>query len=160
MNNKVTKNFWWSEFLKSQIARRHNIDNIPTENDIYHNIELLTNHVLQPVRNRFGGIRITSGYRSEELNSIIGGSIYSNHCKGQAADIEPTNTDISLLDIVLWIYNSYEFRELICEYWPDGWIHVAYRENANNRQLKIKDDEYNYEQVPIETVIGKYNGAI
>jgi len=158
MYTKITENFRWYEFFRSNVARRNNINNIPSDQIIYDNIQLLTKNILQPARNKFGAIRITSGYRNEELNKLIGGSVYSNHCKGQAADIEPLNDNISMLDIVLWIHNNCDYRELICEYWPDGWIHVDYREGANNKQLKIKDDQYNYDKVSIDTVLKKYEG--
>jgi hypothetical protein len=43
--------------------------------------------VLQPLRDRFGPIRINSGYRCPELNEAVGGVQSSQHMRGEAADI-------------------------------------------------------------------------
>lgn len=154
--DNVTENFKWYEFFKSQTAKRHGINNYIETNYILNNIKNLTENILQPVRDFFGPIRITSGYRSPKLNKIIGGSIYSNHCYGFAADIEPINTNTKMIDIIKWIDDNLEYRELIAEYFPGGWIHVAYRENDNNYQLKLKDDNHNYTHVNIQTLLKLY----
>ena len=99
----------------------------------WQNLEKLAVNILQPVRKEFGPIRISSGFRSAKLNKAVKGSSSSNHCRGQAADIEPVKEKVSLLDIGGWIAENLEFRELIFEYMPNGWIHVAYRENFNDK---------------------------
>jgi uncharacterized protein YcbK (DUF882 family) len=75
----------------------------------------LTENILQPVRDKFGPIRITSGYRCPEVNKLAGGSKTSNHVLGFAADIEPINTDIKLVDILTFIANELNYHELIAE---------------------------------------------
>jgi len=144
-------NFTYSEFLKSEVALRKGIKNIPNEKQIK-NIELLTANILQPVRDKFGGILITSGYRSPELCIAIGSTVTSNHTRGQASDIEPIDQNVQLIDILNWIYENCEFRELIAEHFPNGWVHVAYREGYNNRQLKLKDSYHNYEKCDIDYI--------
>ena len=159
LDSYITQNFKWKEFFKSQTAKRKGIDNIPTDDNIWENLEELVVNVLQPLRDEFGCIRITSGYRSPELNSAIGGSENSNHCFGFAADIEPLKENVSLMDVIVYIHNILDFRELIVEYFPDGWIHVAYRKGSNARQLKLKDDNHNYQRVSLEYIKQLYGGS-
>ena len=147
-------NFTYKELIKSDSAIRHGIKNIPDKRQLK-NIQLLAQNVLQPLRNELGRIRVTSGFRSPELNSLIGGSPTSNHCLGYAADIESLD-NISLLELLNYIYDNLPFKELIAEFFPDGWVHVAYKENNNNRILKLKDDDHNYKIVTIEYINSLY----
>ena len=149
--NMVPTNFQYKEFLKSNTALRRGIPNIPNEEQ-WTNIENLTNNVLQPVRQKFGRVRITSGFRSPDLCMAIGSSKTSNHCRGEASDFEPLRNNVSLYNVLSWIYRHLEFRELIAEYFPDGWIHVAYREGANDRVLKLKDHKHDYARVDLSYI--------
>jgi zinc D-Ala-D-Ala carboxypeptidase len=144
-------NFQYKEFIKSNTALRKGIQNIPVE-DNWLCIEKLTVNILQPVREKFGRIRISSGFRSPDLCLAVGSSTKSNHCRGQAADFEPLRSNVSLYQVLAWIYRHLEFRELIAEYFPDGWIHVAYREGANDRILKLKDDKHNFDRVELSYI--------
>jgi hypothetical protein len=91
-----------------------------------------------------------------KLNTLIGSSKSSNHLHGYAADIEPWDSSIKLIEIVKWIYSNLPYRELICEFFPDGWIHVAYIKNNNNYQLKLKDKKHNYSRMTIEEILKIY----
>ncbi len=158
LNDKIPKapNFKYKEFVKSDTAIRKGIDNLPTTEKRWENIEKLAVNVLQPTRDALGRIRITSGYRSPELNVAIEGSTGSLHCSGCAADIEPLGEGVSLLDLLEWIYNNCEFRELIYE-WPlDGWAHVAFVEGYNDRKLKLKDKNHHYKIVTMDYIKGLY----
>lgn len=141
-------NFRYYEFLRSDTAKRLGIDNTPADWQ-WENLERLAANVLQPVREKFGPIRITSGYRSVELNRAIGGSSLSNHCRGEASDIEPVNIRIKLIDIIEYIVEELEFRTVIAEYMPDGWVHVDYREGGNLKRLKLKDASHHYENITL-----------
>jgi zinc D-Ala-D-Ala carboxypeptidase len=140
---KIESDFTYHELIRSDTAKRKNIKNIPNEEQI-ENLERLITNILQPVRDKFGPIRVTSGFRSPELCKALGSSIYSNHTRGEAADIEPVDKNIKLIDIMDWIYYNCEFRELIAEYFPDGWVHVAYRKNQNIKKVKLKDADHTY----------------
>ena len=84
---RLSKNFTLQEYTKSQTALRQGIDNDCS--DIHrHYAKLLFRNVVQPVRDNFGVTVVNSGYRSPALNKAIGGSATSQHCKGQAVDIE------------------------------------------------------------------------
>lgn len=151
LNSKIkgAPNFTYKEFIESDTAKRLNIPNIPSDNEWF-NIEVLASQVLQPIRQQFGRIKITSGYRCLELNTAIWSSKSSSHIKGEAADFKPLETGISLIDIIDFIYNKLDFRELILEYGLSGWIHVSYRRNSNLKKLKLKDEDHNYSLVSVE----------
>ena len=140
--------FTYREFVKSDTAIRYRIDNTPTENQ-WKKIEILASRVLQPIRDKFGPIKITSGFRCVDLCLLIKSSSLSNHTKGEAADIEPIDPSITLIEMAEWIYENLEFRTLIMEYYPEGWIHVDYREGANIKKLQLKDNTHDYQEVTI-----------
>ena len=157
LTDTITENFSFGELIRSDTALKLNIDNTPPNDRIWKNLELLTINCLQLIRDRFGALRVTSGYRSPELCVAIGSSINSNHTRGQSADIKPCNSKIKLIDILNYIYINISFRELILEYPPRGWIHVTYREGGNTNTLKLKDKKHNYTRVTIDYVNELYN---
>lgn len=89
---QITKNFTLEEFEKSNIAEEMRIDNRVVTATIRQNIVFLVRNILQPLRDAWGKpLRINSGYRCPELNSLVGGHPESKHTKGQAADIACDN---------------------------------------------------------------------
>lgn len=156
IDDKIT-NFQYIEFVRSNTAKRYNISNIPGENH-WQNIEYLVEKILQPLRDKFGRIRITSGYRSEELNTLVKGSLSSFHCHGMAADIIPLKDKITNLNIIEYIYNNFDFTELIYEYPPNGWVHVGISKGREKeRKLKLKDANHDYEIVTLSYILsGEY----
>ena len=155
--------FRYIEFVRSDTALRLGIDNTPNEEQ-WQKIELLAQNVLQPIRNHFGRIRVTSGFRCPELCLAIGSYkminnekvVTSNHAKGEAADVEPLRKGVSLIDVIEWTYKNLEFRTLILEYPPYGWIHVDYRESGNLKRLKLKDRTNNYTDVTVDFLKSLY----
>jgi len=132
---RLSKNFTLQEFTKSQTAERRGIDNTPVEGHI-ENAKALFENVVQPVRDNFGVTVINSGYRSGDLNYAIGGSNTSQHCKGQAVDIECPGTPN--YDVAKWIEENLDFDQLILEFYtpgiPDsGWVHVSYKSEDNRK---------------------------
>ena len=143
-------NFRYGEFIRSKTATRLGIKNIPDEHQ-WRSIEALAVNVLQPVRNKFGRIKITSGFRITELNTKIGGSEFSNHCRGEAADIKPMKKGVTLFEVLKWIHENLEFRNLIAEYFDDdGWVHVDFRAGSNLKRLKLRDKDHKYTDVSIK----------
>jgi len=132
---RLSKNFTLQEFTKSQTAERRGIDNTPVEGHL-ENAKALFENVVQPVRDNFGVTVINSGYRSGDLNYAIGGSNTSQHCKGEAVDIECPGT--SNYDVAKWIEENLDFDQLILEFYtpgiPDsGWVHVSYKSDDNRK---------------------------
>lgn len=125
----LTKNFTLSEMVKSETALRHSMDNTPGEVEI-ENLKRLCEQVLQPIRDYFAkGVKVNSGYRAPEVNAKVGGSKTSDHCKGQAADIEIPG--VANAEVAKWITENLTFTQVILEFYtpgvPDsGWVHVSY----------------------------------
>lgn len=157
LNAKIpgANDFQYKEFVHSNTATRLNIPNIPTDEQ-WKNIEELAINVLQPVRDEFGRIRISSGFRSLLLNEKVGGSPTSNHCFGFASDIIPLEEGVKQINILEYIYKNLKFHELIFEFPPSGWVHVAYRSDVNAMQLKLKDKHHNYTKVKLDYIKSLY----
>ena len=134
----LSKNFTLSEMVKSETALRHDMPNEPGEKEIG-NLKLLCEKVLQPIRDHYGkGVKVNSGFRHPEVNAKVGGSKTSDHCLGQAADIEIPG--VANAELAEWIRDNLEFRQLILEFYtpgiPDsGWVHVSYVAEDNKKQV-------------------------
>jgi len=137
---QLTRDFWLSEFTKSQAADRGGIDNTPGDAEI-ENLRILCEEFMQPLRDLLNGpIMINSGFRSYHINALVGGSETSAHRTGQAVDFEaPSLTTPQLAEFVL--SSGLDFDQLILEFYnPDdgpysGWVHVAYRKGKNRMQV-------------------------
>ena len=134
----LSKNFTLAEMTKSETALRHGIDNTPGEAEIAA-LKLLAEKVLQPVRDHFGkGVKVNSAYRSPAANQKVGGSPTSDHCRGQASDIEIPG--VANAELAKWIVDNLDFRQVILEFYtpgiPDsGWVHVSYVAEDNKKQV-------------------------
>jgi hypothetical protein len=151
----MAPNFRYKEFVRSVTALRYGIRNIPNEEQ-WQSIERVAQNIIQPVRDHFGPMRITSGFRSVQLCLKVGSSARSNHTRGEAVDFEPVNSKIRLIDVLKWIHTNLDYRELIAEYFPNGWVHAAYRLNNNIGKLKLKDDRHSYEVVTMPYILNIY----
>ena len=136
----LSKNFYLHEFTRSQTAARYGIDMSVAEGGIiYSNLRNLCLNVLQPLRNHFGAVHITSGYRPPKLNRRIGGSRNSQHLYGLAADIVVPG--VSPLEVAKWIKaNCKGYDQVIHEF--GEWVHVSVasrnRKPRNQRLTAIK----------------------
>ena len=134
---KLTKNLSLKEMLKSRTATRLGLSNSPNEEHVK-NMQALAENIFQPLRDYFGvPIHISSGYRSEALNKAIGGSKSSQHCKGEAMDIDrdgysqPDNAQI-----FEYIKNNLDFDQMIWEFGTQQnpeWVHVSHKRDGKNR---------------------------
>ena len=135
---QLTKNFSLHELTKSETALRYDMDNTPGAVEIA-NLTELAGKVLQPIRDHYQkGVKINSGFRHPEVNAKVGGSKTSDHCKGQAADIEIPG--VPNAELAEWIKDNLEFRQLILEFYtpgiPDsGWVHVSYDPGNLKKQV-------------------------
>lgn len=139
---KISPNLNLAEITRSDTAKRHGIDNTPTAEHL-ENFKLLADKVFEPIREHFKTpIFISSGYRSKALNSFIKGSLTSQHCSGQAIDIDMdgSNGEVTNRMVFDFIKNKLDFDQLIWEFGTDfnpDWVHVSYVKGKNRKQ-KLK----------------------
>lgn len=139
MENQITKNFTLKELTYSDTAKAKKIDNTPSEEE-YKKMKTLCEKVLQPLRDKLGKpVSINSCYRGKLLNEAVGGAKTSQHCKGEAADIEIKG--MSNYDLCCYIRDNFDFDQLILEYADNlkndinsGWCHVSYVSPQSNRK--------------------------
>ena len=138
---QLSTNLTLAEVTRSDSAKRNGISNEPTREHI-DNLIQLANKVFQPIRTHFGiPILISSGYRSAALNKFIKGSAASQHCKGEAIDIDMDGTEITNKDIFDFIKENLKFDQLIWEFGTDknpDWVHVSYASNGHQREQVLK----------------------
>lgn len=139
---KISPHLNLAELTRSETAKRNGIDNTPTAEHL-ENFKLLADKVFEPIREHFKTpIFISSGYRSKELNELIKGSATSQHCKGQAIDIDMDggNGEVTNRMVFDFIKNKLDFDQLIWEFGTDfnpDWVHVSYVKGKNRKQ-KLK----------------------
>lgn len=143
---QLSKNLSLAEMIRSESAKRKGISNIPTEEHLA-NMKKLAINVFQPIRDHFNvPIHISSGYRSLELNKAIKGSKTSQHCTGEAIDIDMDGTTISNAQIFNWVKNNLVFDQMIWEFGTDSnpdWVHVSYESSGKQRKQILKATKKN-----------------
>lgn len=145
MEIRISKHISIKEATRSNTAERLGIDNFPDSPTLV-NMQALAENVFEPLREHFGHpIYITSFYRSPELNKAIGGSPRSQHCKGQAIDIDDVIGSSINADFFNYIKDNLEFDQLIWEFGNNdspNWVHVSYNTD-NNRGNILKASKEN-----------------
>jgi hypothetical protein len=138
---QLSKNLSLAEVMRSETAKRKGVSNMPTEAHIA-NFKLLAEKVFQPIREHFAvPIHISSGYRSAALNKAVGGSSSSQHCTGEAIDIDMDGTSVTNAAIFNYIKDNLEFDQLIWEFGTDtnpDWVHVSYESTGKQRKQVLK----------------------
>jgi len=124
----LSRNFTLSELTKSDTAIRKGINNNPNAEQI-EKLKALCENILQPVRDHFGRVKVTSGFRSVELCLAIGSSQNSQHAKAEAADFECVGVDNA--ELADWIHKNLSYDQLILEFYTpgepnSGWIHCSW----------------------------------
>ena len=141
---KLSEHLDLSEVTRSESAKRNGISNMPTAEHIA-NFKLLAEKIFEPIRNHFRvPIIISSGYRSKELNaSLKGASLTSQHCQGEAIDIDMDGTPHGVTNRMVFDYikDNLNFDQLIYEFGdannPD-WVHVSYESTGNQRKQILR----------------------
>ena len=129
---KLSEHLELSEVIRSESAKRNGISNMPTAEHI-ENFKILAAKVFEPIREHFGvPIRISSGYRSAELNKCVNGSATSQHCSGEAIDIDQDGTTITNKQVFDYVKDNLAFDQLIDEF-NYAWVHVSYKANGKQR---------------------------
>jgi zinc D-Ala-D-Ala carboxypeptidase len=128
----LSKHITLAEFENSPTATTHGINNKMNESQIA-SAKLLCENVFEPLRLYLNiPIKISSGFRSVQVNRKIGGSTSSQHCKGEAMDIKIDAKGF------YFIKDKLEFDQLIWEFGNDeqpSWVHVSYKKSGNRKQV-------------------------
>ena len=118
---RLSPHFSLWEFTQSQTATRMGAI-IVADEAVVANLRRLCSHVLEPVREAFGAVRVSSGYRPPWLNDRIGGAPQSQHCSGLAADIiVPSATPFRVAQAIE--NASLSFDQCMQEF--GRWVHVS-----------------------------------
>ena len=137
----ISKHISYRERVYSNTATRRGIDNNPNDEQL-ENMELIAKEVFEPLRDWVDGpIKINSFFRSPELNTAIGGSSKSQHCKGQAMDIDDTFGKATNAEMYHWIKDHMDFDQMIWEFGNDdnpNWVHISYVSAKDNRNRCLK----------------------
>ena len=144
LKQQLSEHFKLSEFTQSGTARRHKVKNVPGPREV-ERLRFLCVKSLEPMRRRFGAIRITSGFRCKKLNALVGGSPTSQHVLGEAADIHTGGRELSE-KMFGFAKQNIPFDQLILEHNPAHgiyWLHISLRsDRPGNRHeaffLKVK----------------------
>ena len=152
----LTRNFSLQELIKSDTAIRKGIDNNPNADQV-EKLKKLCENVLQPVRDHFGRVKVTSGFRSPELCVAIGSSVNSQHAKAEACDFEVLGVDNA--EVADWVYKNCQTDQLILEFYTpgepqSGWIHASWVEFQPRAQyLRAYRDEN--KKIQYKPILGK-----
>ena len=137
----ISKHISYKEGVYSNTALRRGIDNTPNEEQLA-NMKLIGEKIFEPLREYVGGpIKINSFFRSAKLNTAIGGSSTSQHCKGQAMDIDDTFGYKTNAEMYYFIKEHLNFDQMIWEFGDDdnpNWVHVSYVSPEKNRNRCLK----------------------
>ena len=145
---KISDHITYAEAIHSNTAKRRGIDNTPNPAQV-ETMKVTAEKIFEPLRKWVGGpIKVNSFFRSAELNTAIGGSKTSQHCKGQAIDIDDVFGYKTNAEMYNWIKENLNFDQMIWEFGTDmnpNWVHISYvsDEDNRNRCLKAYKDEYN-----------------
>ncbi len=143
---KLSPHFTLGELVRTS---HRSLDNKPPQ-EVIERLTKLCNDFLEPIRNKFGPIRVNSGYRSPAVNKAVGGSKKSAHLFGCAADLDPLVPDVSIRDIVTWIVkeSGLPYDQVIEEYSSTAsWVHIGmlrpgFEENPRKDSLIFIGGQY------------------
>jgi hypothetical protein len=138
----VSKHITLDEATNSNTAIRNGINNNP-DSVTFERMKLVANKCFEPLREWYGKpIKINSFYRSQLLNTKVGGSATSQHCKGEAIDISAGNKVENRIMYDWLVTNLPEWDQILWEYGNDigpDWIHISYKQKGNRKQvIRIK----------------------
>jgi len=140
---KLSEHLDLAEVTRSETAKRKGISNMPTPEHL-ENFKKLAQNIFEPIRKHFGvPIHISSGYRSKALNIAIGGSLTSQHCSGEAIDIDMDGSSNGVTNKMIFefIKANLNFDQLIFEFGtkdkPD-WVHVSFESNGKQRKQILR----------------------
>lgn len=139
---KISEHISYEEAIHSDTASRLKIDNTPNDYQL-DNMVAIANNVFEPIRNHFNvRIAINSFFRSRELNVAVGGSVVSQHERGEAMDIDAHRYGgVTNKEIFDYVKDNLAFDQLISEFPDDSgepeWVHVSYKKQGNRKEILV-----------------------
>ena len=137
----ISNHISYKEATYSRTATRLDIENKPNEKQMQ-SMCLIADEVFEPLRMYVGGpIKINSFFRAPKLNKAIGGSTKSQHCHGQAIDLDDTFGRATNAEMYNFIKQNLDFDQMIWEFGDDdnpNWVHVSYVSPEENRKRCLK----------------------
>ena len=137
----ISKHISYKEGVYSNTATRRGINNTPNDEQL-NNMETVAEEIFEPLRAYVNGPKkINSFFRCPELNKAIGGSSKSQHCKGQAIDIDDTFGYMTNAEMYYFIKEHLDFDQIIWEFGSDDnpdWVHISYVSPGKNRNRCLK----------------------
>ena len=137
----ISDHITYAEAIHSNTAKRKGIDNTPNPTQIAAMITV-AEMVFEPLRKwANGAIKVNSFFRSSSLNEAIGGVSSSQHCKGEAIDLDDVYGNKSNAEMFMYIRENLDFDQLIWEFGTDmnpNWIHVSYEDKDQNRNRCLR----------------------
>ena len=138
---RISDHITYAEAIHSNTAKRKSIDNTPSQAQV-DAMKLIAEKIFEPLRKWVGGpIKVNSFFRSVTLNEAIGGVASSQHCKGQAIDIDDVYGYKTNAEMYKWIKENLDFDQMIWEFGTDmqpNWIHISYVSKEENRNKCLK----------------------
>lgn len=138
---RISKHISYKEAVYSATAKRLHLDNTPND-EILCEMEKVANYIFEPLRLYVGGaIKINSFYRSVDVNKAVGGSSRSQHCKGQAIDIDDVYGHKTNAEMFEYIRENLDFDQMIWEFGDTNnpaWVHISYVSKKENRNRILR----------------------
>ena len=140
---KISRNFSTEEFSASETAAKYGIVNQISTTEQRDAIFALVRKVLQPLRDLYQKpMKVNSGFRTPELNARVGGVATSQHCKGEAADIETGNHTESYRLARLAKTTPAIFKEIDQMILYPTFVHFSHRLKGKQRNQIIYNKTY------------------
>lgn len=151
---KISDHITYAEAIHSNTAKRKSIDNTPNQTQV-DAMKLVAEKIFEPLREFVKGpIKVNSFFRSMALNEAIGGVASSQHCKGQAIDIDDVYGYKTNAEMYKWVKENLDFDQMIWEFGTDmqpNWVHLSYVSKEENRNKCLKaykeDRRIKYKQI-------------
>ena len=126
---QLSEHFMLEEMCYSRVGVENGVENIPGREAIVA-LKYLATELLEPLRKLYGKpVVVTSGYRSEEVNRLVGGVPGSQHTRGGAADCYVPDA-AELLAVLR--QSGLEFDQAIL-YRKRNFLHLSLKKTGKNR---------------------------
>lgn len=139
--DNISEHITYAEAIKSATASRLGLDNNPSARELA-SMKRIAARIFEPVRREVVKgmpLAVTSFYRSTDVNAAVGGSLTSQHSKGEAMDIDADiHGGCTNREVFEFIRANLEFDQLIWEFGDHGnpdWVHVSLKATGNRRQV-------------------------